>query len=137
MSDVSACEAACNALASCSFIAFCPSGTTGCPSGSQNKCALYSTCASATSHQGYTTFSKPQAYTMMAFGANGCENGAQISTEQECREAMLTLFVIATDFTAGFKVPDGSKYIPAGCVKIQNSDTKEHRRRNSRPRRKG
>jgi len=54
--DNTACAKACSAETSCRYFAFCPSGNAGCTGAHDNKCALYSTCTSATTHKGYYTY---------------------------------------------------------------------------------
>jgi len=57
--DLSACKASCGAASSCSFLSFCPSGTSSCQGTNANKCALYSYCTSSdTGYPGYTTYTK-------------------------------------------------------------------------------
>jgi len=57
--DLNACKAACKAASSCSFLSFCPSGSSSCGGSNANKCALFSACTSrATQYSGYTTYTK-------------------------------------------------------------------------------
>merc|ERR1712232_667942 len=89
MNDLSACKTACTVSATCQFIAFCPSGTTGCTGGHHNKCALYSSCASATSHQGYTTYSKSQVCALTQNAAISGHNIEHLTSQtvQSCEAA--------------------------------------------------
>jgi len=54
--SLEACRISCSNTATCAFLAFCPSGTSGCTGPHENKCALYSTCTSKDSSKGYTTY---------------------------------------------------------------------------------
>lgn len=61
-SDLHACQQSCSATPECLFASFCPSGTAGCTGHHENKCALYSSCASNSGHAGYTTYHKAGHY---------------------------------------------------------------------------
>lgn len=75
--DLSACKAKCDSVATCSFLSFCPSGTSACTGGNANKCALYSACSSSTGskHRGYTTYRK--ATTLTDLGGSGCTSSSK------------------------------------------------------------